>query len=90
MDYTICPFEGLGSIRFGMTPKQVHEVVGEPEGTFMKSKDSKFPTDDYFNLGFHVYYDESNLCNAVEIFSPYGQEDPLGLDYIAENSYAQL
>jgi hypothetical protein len=85
MDYTIYPFEGLGAIRFGMTPQQVHEVVGEPESTFMKSDDSRFPTDDYFNLGFHVYYDESGLCKGVEIFSPYGEEDPLGLTYIEDS-----
>jgi hypothetical protein len=85
MDYTIYPFEGLGAIRFGMTPQQVHEVVGEPKSTFMKSKDDRFPSDDYFNLGFHVYYDdELGLCNAVQIFNPYGEEDPLGLDYIED------
>jgi hypothetical protein len=85
MDYTIYPFEGLGAIRFGMTPQQVREVVGEPKGTFMMSKESKFSTDDYFNLGFHIYYDdEVDLCNGVSIFSPYGEEDPLGLNYIED------
>jgi hypothetical protein len=82
MDYTIYPFEGLGAIRFGMTPQQVREVVGEPDSTFMKS--DKFPSDDYFDLDFHVHYDESGLCEAVEIFSPYAQEDPFGLDYTEE------
>jgi hypothetical protein len=82
MDYTIYPFEGLGAIRFGMTPQQVREVIGEPDSTFMKS--DKFPTDDYFDLGFHVYYNESGLCEAMEIFSPYAQEDPFGLDYTEE------
>jgi hypothetical protein len=48
MDYTIYPFEGLGAIRFGMTPQQVREVIGEPKGTHM-SYGSKFPIDDYFN-----------------------------------------
>ena len=83
MDYTIYPFEGLGAIRFGMTPQQVREVVGEPVGTYRVSKNSKFPTDDYFNLGFHVHYDdELGLCSSVGIFSPYAEEDPLGLNYI--------
>jgi hypothetical protein len=82
MDYTIYPFEGLGAIRFGMTTQQVHEVIGDPQRTFM-NYESKFPADAYFNLGFHVYYDdESHLCNAVQIYSPYGEEDPLGLTYI--------
>jgi hypothetical protein len=68
MDYTIYPFEGLGAIRFGMNPQQVREVVGEPDRTFMKFDDSKFPTDAYYKLGFYVYYDESGLCNSVEIW----------------------
>jgi hypothetical protein len=71
MDYTIYPFEGLGAIRFGMTPQQVREVIGEPKGTHM-SYGSKFPTDDYFNLGFNVHYDnELGLCDRVGISSPY-------------------
>jgi hypothetical protein len=82
MDYTIYPFEGLGAIRFGMTSQQVREVGGEPNSTFMKS--DKFPSDDYFDLGFHIHYDESGLCEAVEISSPYDEGDLFGLDYTEE------
>jgi hypothetical protein len=69
MDYIIYPYEGVGPIRFGMTPEQVHEKLGEPEHTTMKEAESpEFPTDAYNHLGFHVFYGESGRCQAVEFF----------------------
>jgi hypothetical protein len=35
-DFTIHPFEGVGAVRFGMTPQQVHEIWGEPDSTYRK------------------------------------------------------
>jgi hypothetical protein len=67
--YTIYPYEGVGPIRFGMTPAQVHEKLGEPDDTFMKGAESPdFPTDAYDDLGFHVFYGESGRCRFVEFF----------------------
>jgi hypothetical protein len=68
MDYTIYPYEGVGPIRFGMTPEQVREKLGEPEDTFMKGAESPFPADAYHNLGFHVHYDKSGRCEFVKFF----------------------
>jgi hypothetical protein len=70
MDYTIYPYEGVGPIKFGMTPHQVHEILGEPSDTFYKTPNSKSPTDQYDNLGCQVFYREPYFCNAIQLFEP--------------------
>lgn len=64
MDYTIYPFEGVGPIKFGMTPQQVREVVGEPDESFMKGE-SEFPTDVYDRLGFRIEYEYPGVCDEI-------------------------
>ena len=64
MDYTIYPCEGVGPIRFGMTPQQVHEILGEPEGSSTRRPESRFLTDYYEILDLHVVYKESGECKA--------------------------
>jgi hypothetical protein len=70
MDLTIFPYSGVGPIRFGMTVEQVRAVVGFAPVSFMKSPLSEFPTDAFDELGVHVYYKSSGICEAVEMGKP--------------------
>jgi hypothetical protein len=69
MDYTIYPYEGIGPIQLGMTPEQVHEILGEPERTIERPR-FNISVDDYCGLSLHVLYSSSLLCNVIEIFAP--------------------
>ena len=63
--WNITPYEKVGSIKFGDSRDKIRKLCGEFK-EFNKTKDSKNSTDD-FKL-FHVYYDESNKCKAIEFF----------------------
>lgn len=61
------PTESVGSVRFGMARETVRSTVGSAFAEFKKTRFSKNTTDDF---GFmHVFYDEKNTCEAVELFS---------------------
>jgi hypothetical protein len=68
MDYTIYPYEGVGPIKFGMTPQQVHEILGAPERQIPASTGRNLPKDKYVELGFFVCYQNPGVCEAVELF----------------------
>jgi hypothetical protein len=71
-DFTIHPFEGVGAVRFGMTPQQVHGIWGKPERTIMRDSTSTLyrrHTDSYHRMNFRVEYDESGLCEYISLFS---------------------
>jgi hypothetical protein len=68
MDYTIHPFEGVGAVKFGMTPQQIHEIWGEPEGTLLA--DPKFyrdHTDFYCKSEVQIRYSESGVCEHISL-----------------------
>jgi hypothetical protein len=67
MDYTIYPFEGVGPIKFGMTPEQVHAVVGEPENSLI-IHEGEFPTDTYYSQGFRIEYTAAGVCDEIWLF----------------------
>ena len=63
----VIPTQSVGSIRFGMMREDVRTAVGSTCTEFRKSKFSKNTADDF---GFmHVFYDEKNTCEAVELFN---------------------
>jgi hypothetical protein len=72
-DFTIHPFEGVGAVRFGMTPQQVHEIWGEPDDTYREEKSlyglAKRHVDYYSKIGVHVDYDETGFCECISLFS---------------------
>lgn len=60
------PLLGVNEAKFGMKRDEVREVFGKAR-EFKKSKFSKNTTDDF---GFcHVYYDQEDKCEAIEIFA---------------------
>lgn len=61
----VIPLKEFANVKFGMKREDVRKVLGVAK-EFKKTKYSKVTTDDF---GFcHVYYDEKESCEAVEIF----------------------
>lgn len=63
---TANPLTSVGPIKLGATREVVRAAAGPGFEEFRKSPSSDNTTDDYGS--FHVYYDESNTCVAVEVF----------------------
>ena len=60
------PTVGGNEVKFGMNREQVRSLLGAST-EFYKIKDDVNTTDDF---GFcHVFYDENNECEAIEIFN---------------------
>ena len=65
MRLNVNPLESVGDVKFGMTREEVRSIFGDAE-EFKKDPDDDITTDDF---GFcHVFYDEDDRCEAVEIF----------------------
>lgn len=60
------PLNGVNGVLFGMSRKDVREALKLPCKEFKKSKFSKNTTDDFGIC--HVFYDEDNRCQAIEVF----------------------
>ncbi|QST02151.1 hypothetical protein IMZ31_22120 (plasmid) [Pontibacillus sp. ALD_SL1] len=70
MNFEINPYVGAGRIKFGMTGKQVQEILQiEPQ------KFSKTPLCDELTDAYpfcHVFYKGNGNCEAIEFFGPAG------------------
>lgn len=60
------PCESINGIDFGSDREEVRKKLGLEFTEFKKSKYSKNTTDDYGS--FHVFYDDNNKMEAIEIF----------------------
>ena len=65
-NWIVIPMEKVNDIEFGMERSEVRKKFAVPVREFKKSKFSKRTTDDFGSC--HVYYDENDKCEAVEIF----------------------
>ena len=70
MKLDLRPYEGVGPIRFGMRRAEVRGAVHAAVRAFRKTRDATMLLDAFDNEGIHVYYDELDLCEAVELASP--------------------
>lgn len=68
MDFNIVLFEGTDSIKFGMTSKEIQQVLGKVPKLFRKSEFDRDMTEDYPDV-CHVYYD-GDSCVAFEFYEP--------------------
>lgn len=65
MKIVTVPLESVNDVNFGMMRDEVRRYFGTAK-EFKKSRFSKNTSDDF---GWcHVYYDEQNKCQAIEIF----------------------
>ncbi|MDZ4312322.1 MAG: hypothetical protein U1A24_17375 [Cypionkella sp.] len=70
MEHQITPFEGVGPIKFGMTPEQVWRTLGKVPTTFRRSPQAAFPCDYFQSEGTFCYYDSDGTLEAVEFGHP--------------------
>lgn len=63
---TANPLTSVGPVKLGATREAVRAAAGSEFEEFAKSSSSENTTDDYGS--FHVYYDKSDTCVAVEVF----------------------
>lgn len=66
MVFKIIPYKGVGEIEFGMSRDKVRELFNNAYVEFIKSTNSENTTDDFSDI--HVYYNNLNECEAVEIY----------------------
>ena len=64
--WALVPGESVGPIKLGMSRDAVKTLFNTAPKTFKKTKSSKNTADDFKN--FHVFYDENDKVNGVEIF----------------------
>ena len=66
MKINVIPTVSVNNVKFGMDREAVRSLLGNAE-EFYKTADDTNSTDDY---GFcHVFYDDNNKCEAIEIFN---------------------
>lgn len=72
MELNIIPFQSVGNINFGASPENIRSVINFPLKSFVKGPVSDIPTpaDSFDDGGIYIYYDNSNVCDAIEFFSP--------------------
>lgn len=65
MRFDAVPTTGVNEVKFGMNREEVRRLLGSAT-EFYKFDDDVNTTDDF---GFcHVFYDDNNECEAIEIF----------------------
>jgi hypothetical protein len=70
MKFVIDPLNGVGPLRFGMTPAEVRELVGGKVESFKKTPDMSFPCDYFADAGVFAYYKAQGTLEAVEFAEP--------------------
>lgn len=65
--WTVTLLEGFNDIKFGAPRTDVRRQIEGKYKEYKKNKFSKNTLDDYGD--FHLYYDENNALEAVEVFS---------------------
>ena len=65
MRFDAVPMVGVNGVKFGMSREEVRSLLGTAT-EFYKFADDVNPTDDFKVC--HVFYDENDKCEAIEIF----------------------
>jgi hypothetical protein len=69
-DFEIDPFEGMGDVKFGMTPQQVRRLLGNCFKSFKRTPQAAFPSDYYEAVGLFFNYDPTGVLEAIEFAAP--------------------
>ncbi|MBP1858525.1 hypothetical protein [Rhizobium herbae] len=71
MNFEIRIYDGVGPIRFGMTPNEVRTTLGVEFKSFRRTTEETHPCDYFTGLQCFVYYDDTNgRVEAVEFAEP--------------------
>lgn len=66
MEYVINPYVGVSELKFGMSQKEIHAILGEPKDSFKRNEFAKGFTETYSDC--FVNYDAEYRCEAIEFF----------------------
>lgn len=75
MRFDVIPTVKVNEAEFGMSRAEVRGLMGQPKSEFRKFSDEN-TTDEYDS--YHVFYDEDDRLEAVEIFNDEGVEVYVG------------
>ncbi|MFZ4740696.1 MAG: hypothetical protein ACOYLE_05990 [Bacteroidales bacterium] len=70
MNYIIKSYQNIGNIYLKETRDNIRNKFKNEFDVFVKTQFDKNSTDIFTKYGLIVYYDENNLCEAVEIVKP--------------------
>lgn len=72
MKFDIQPYVGVGYIKFGMTPDEIKNVMGEKLSSFKRSKEDFFETEEFNFMGrdFFITYDKEKKLDSIEFSLP--------------------
>lgn len=70
MNFSILPLEGVGEIKFGMSPDDVRKHIGNRFRSFKRSPLDSFPSDYFEHIGTFFYYDSNGRLEAIEFAPP--------------------
>lgn len=68
MRFEIKPYQGAGNLLFGMTTQEIKDLLKTEPQKFKKTNIDEYETDAY--NGFHIYYRNPGVCEAIEFFTP--------------------
>jgi hypothetical protein len=68
MEFEIVPYVHVGPIEFGLTRTDLRRRLNSPADGFRKSPTDTVLTDAFDTLGFHVFYNAEDRCEAVEFY----------------------
>ena len=69
MDLQLVPYERLGPIRLGMRRDEVRTVIPSRVEAYQKTPTSVALTDAFSEEGIHVFYNNEDVCIAIEVSS---------------------
>jgi hypothetical protein len=70
MEFRISPLEGVGDIKFGMSPDDVRKHFRSAPKSFKRTSKDTFPCDHFELEGLFCYYDGDGHLEAIEFGSP--------------------
>jgi hypothetical protein len=67
-DWIVSPLVGAGPLTFGITRSQARALLGDNFTVFRKGSTSTSETDAFDDLGVHLYYDDNQRLECIEIW----------------------
>lgn len=64
------PYQGMAGVQFGMSREQVRHVLDSSVRAFKKTATDELDTDAFDELGIQVYYQQPDVCEAIELAAP--------------------
>jgi hypothetical protein len=69
LPWEVRPLIGVGPVDFGISRREVRDILGEPSRLFKKTPEAVPLTDEYSALGIHIYYGSDDRLEFVEGWS---------------------